>query len=85
MKTAKVVQLCRDDDGDYVVCPLMSVEPEKTHYGQWKQCNRKGHIVSSFLEGSRENRDGGDKIFGHLKLKPGEGPRKIEITSKFVD
>lgn len=78
MKSANVVQLCRGLDGWYVVCPLLSVKPKEMSK-TWVQVDRddKNRTVDFGPTSA--------KILGFPKLKPGEGPKRVEITAKFVD
>lgn len=78
MKKTTILWWCRDDDGCYIRCPLIVPTPTKLN-GEWYQTDRKGYERQEVLDKSLA------REMSHLKLKPGEGPRKIEITAKFVD
>lgn len=69
----KRVQVCRDDDGWYVICPLASARPRKES-GDWEQTDRNGVIREKRCNGSIA------EILGLPKLKPGDGPVLVDIT-----
>ncbi len=78
MKTVNM-WLCRDDDGWRVLCPLAHPKPKRNR-GEWEQVDRSGRERGECIGPSQFK-----VLFPHLKLKPGDDPRRVEITAKFVD
>lgn len=65
--------LCRNKDGKYVICPGKS-RPSFSYWGDWEQYLSGGggdtyQINICF--------DGFEQVFPNLKLKKGEGPKRI--------
>ena len=78
----KTVQVCRDETGDYTICPLLSVKPVKDGYGEWEQRDRNGLSRQYWVESPRVTHIPvlESKLFGHLNLAPGAGPVRVTIT-----
>lgn len=70
--------LCRDTDGWYKVCPLA----KRPSFGGWiwEQCDHNGIDKANGICARDFERE-----FPNLKLKPGEGPRRVEFTGRFCD
>lgn len=76
---AKWQWVCRDNDGWYAVCPLQNIKPVK-RMGSWAQRDRKGVCREVIFSAARF-----ESLFPKFKLKLGEGPKRVELTAKFVD
>ena len=88
MKVAKV-WLCRNSgkNAEYVFSPLGNVLPriksEHSVCGRlfwWRQDDKDGLDRSVGMCAKDFQR-----LFPQLKLKPGEGPRKVDVTAKFTE
>ncbi len=80
MKLVKV-WLCRDSNQGsrslYAIHGHLTPKPVLGRDEKWDQAGR-----ASILDICPENFQ---RLFPHFKLKPGDGPRRVEITAKFVD
>lgn len=70
--------LCRDMDKFYIVCPL--AKRPVFEIGAWRQHNQRDTDITIPICPRRFERE-----FPNLKLKPGEGPRRVEFTGEFCD